>query len=220
MSKILRELVATFGKEFTLQLRTNVLGLAGNDTCQYIVDNLALPVTAEEFCQKFRERTIVETADCDLMPGTKHIILKLEKLSTFIIGAERLVKHLHKNKIPIAIATSSRKEAIDVKIRKHHHVFQLFHHTVSAGSDDAVKQGKPSPDIFLVCASRFPDNPKPENVLVLEDSSNGIKGAVAAGMQTVIVPDKLLDPSKYTEAMFVIHSLEDFRPELFGLPPF
>lgn len=31
-------------------------------------------------------------------------------------------------------------------------------------SDPDVTKGKPDPAIFLVCASRFPDKPKPESV--------------------------------------------------------
>lgn len=221
MNKILTELVATYGKEFPLELRSKILGLSALDTCRYIVDDLNLPITSEELCKQFRERTIVDTANCDLMPGSENIKTKrIRQIKITVTGAEKLVKHLYNSNIPMALATSSRKETFEIKTRKHQEVFKLFHHFVSAASDDEVKQGKPSPDIFLVCASRFPDNPKPENVLVLEDSPNGIKGAVAAGMQTLLVPDKLLDPSKYSEAMFVIKSLEDFNPKLFGLPPF
>lgn len=82
-------------------------------------------------------------------------------------GAERLVRHLHKHKIPIAIATSSDQDSVDRKSQNHQEIFSFFHHVVCFGSDAEVKNGKPAPDIFLVCASRFPDKPSPEKVFLL-----------------------------------------------------
>lgn len=46
-------------------------------------------------------------------------------------------------------------------------MFDLFYHKVMGSTDPEVKRGKPAPDIYLVCASRFPDNPKPEQVNIL-----------------------------------------------------
>lgn len=69
--------------------------------------------------------------------------------------------------MPIAVATSSSQEAALMKTSSHKDLFDLFHHMVTGYTDKEVKQGKPAPDIFLVCASRFIDNPKPEQVKVI-----------------------------------------------------
>lgn len=135
-------------------------------------------------------------------------------------GAERLVNHLHKNGIPIAVATSSTQPSMELKTQKYKPFFQQFNHIVCGGTDPDVKQGKPHPDIFLVAANRFPDKPKPEQCLVLEDAPNGVTAARKANMQCVMVPDPHLDKSLTTHATVVLGSLEDFNPEQFGLPAF
>jgi HAD superfamily hydrolase (TIGR01509 family) len=138
-------------------------------------------------------------------------------------GAERLIKHLSSKNIPIAIATGSSQSGFE---RKTSHLGDIlrkpFNHHVYAGSDPEVKNGKPHPDVFLTAAKRFPQPPKDmKNVLVFEDAINGVKAALAAGMQVILVPDKRIDLSHIKiEPTQTLDSLNDFKPELYGLPPF
>lgn len=139
-------------------------------------------------------------------------------------GAERLIKHLVAKKVPIAIASGSAKSGFE---RKTGHIGEIlrqpFDHHVFAGSDDEVKRGKPFPDVFEIAAKRFKPPPKSsQQVLVFEDAINGIQAALSADMQVVFVPDKWIEdrnnlPVKPT---LTIDSLEQFKPEQFGLPPY
>jgi len=82
---------------------------------------------------------------------------------------DKLIRHLHKHKIPIAVATSSGKEPMALKTQKHTELFSFFDPIVCASSDPEVTRGKPDPSIFLVATSRFKPAPKPEQVIHTRD---------------------------------------------------
>ncbi|KAL1481618.1 hypothetical protein MTO96_015334 [Rhipicephalus appendiculatus] len=120
----------------------------------------------------------------------------------------------------MAIATGSSPDLFDLKMTHHREVLAFFHHVVCGGENPEVKHGKPHPDIFLVAASKFDGKPPSEKVLVFEDAVNGVRAALAAGMQVVMVPDPRIDEEHRREATTWITSLLEFKPELFGLPAF
>ncbi|XP_059622015.1 probable pseudouridine-5'-phosphatase isoform X1 [Phlebotomus argentipes] len=190
------------GQTYTWEVKTSLMGLQREEVAERLVEFYNLPLTPQEYIDLSQEKIRVVMANCNKMPG-----------------AEKLVRHLHDNKIPIALATSSSNESVVVKTAKHLELFKLFHHKVMGSSDPDVKSGKPSPDIFLVAAQRFPDNPSPEDCLVFEDAPNGVKAAISAGMQVVMVPDEHITEEQKKGATVVLKSLEDVKLEEFGLPP-
>lgn len=192
-----------YGKVYTWEIKQQIMGLQREEAAAAIIAALDLPMTPQEYVVVSTELILEMMPKCRMMPG-----------------AERLVRHLHQHNIPIALATSSGADSVEVKTKNHTEVFDLFNHKVMGSSDAEVKEGKPAPDIFLVAASRFPDKPKPEQCLVFEDAPNGVTAGKSAGMQVVMVPDPKLDEERTTHATVVLKSLEDFKPEQFGLPPF
>ncbi|CAH0388276.1 unnamed protein product [Bemisia tabaci] len=197
------EVLQNYGKEYTDDVRVKVVGCAAKDTFVIIKENTGVDVDPEQLRKEAHAKLLDRMRSAPLMPG-----------------AERLVRHLKNNNIPIAVATNSGGEEFEVVSARHKELFDLFHHIVCGSRDPEVKVGKPAPDIFFVCASRFDEKPKPEQCLVLEDSFNGVKGAYSAGMQVIMVPDPIIPPEKRTLATKVISSLNEFKPEEFGLPPF
>ncbi|XP_035724611.1 pseudouridine-5'-phosphatase-like [Vespa mandarinia] len=202
-SKVFNQISQKYGKEYTWEHKIKIMGFKSNESANAIVDMLELPISGSEFENQLAAIYADVFSKCNLMPG-----------------AERLLKHLKNNNIPIALATSSAKTTSDIKTQRWEHIFDMFHHKVYGGTDPEVKKGKPHPDIFLIAAQRFPDKPEPSKCLVFEDSPNGVEAGIAAGMQVVMVPDPLLDKKYLENATIVLKSLDDFRPELFGLPPY
>ncbi|VVC90099.1 unnamed protein product [Leptidea sinapis] len=198
-----QEIVSRYGREFTYSLKSKIMGQHSNEFAVSIINELDLPITVEEF-----------------LTETRKVFNELFPLCKVMPGVEKLIRHLHKHKVPIGLATSSSKESYELKTQKHQELFSLLQYKTWGSSEPEVTRGKPYPDIFLVAASKFPSKPDPEECLVFEDSVNGVKAAHAAGMQVILVPDPQLDVTLAPEATLIIKSMEEFRPELFGLPAF
>ncbi|EDW75565.2 uncharacterized protein Dwil_GK23925, isoform C [Drosophila willistoni] len=200
---VTRQIAASFGRTYTVATRFRVMGTTDQRSADIAIAECKLPLTRDQFLQRYKK-----------MCGERmHSVPLLE-------GAERLLRHLHAHKVPFCLATSSSADMFELKTTLHRELFDLFNHRVCGSSDAEVKNGKPAPDIFLVAAQRFKDIPKPESCLVFEDSPNGVTAGISAGMQVVMVPDERLSKERCDHATQVLASLEDFKPEQFGLPPF
>ncbi len=204
-TKLIQQTIEEFGStgRYTGEMKVTMMGLQSIDMASRIIQIFQLKVTPEEYHEKHKQLAEEVMHTAKLMPGV-----------------ERLLRHLHKHNVPIALATSSSKEMYDLKTVNHQEIFDLFNHKVYGSSDPEVKHGKPSPDIFIVAAKRFSDQPDMEKCLVFEDAPNGVRGATAAHCQTVMVPEDYVTADMRKEATLVLNSLEDFQPEEFGLPPF
>jgi HAD superfamily hydrolase (TIGR01509 family) len=103
-------------------------------------------------------------------------------------GVRALLDRCRAQEVPCAVASSTRRLQLEERLTRCglHPLFAAF-----AGGDE-VAHGKPAPDIFLLAAERI--GVDPHDCLVFEDSEHGARGALAAGMQVVIVPD-LTHPS-------------------------
>ena len=59
-------------------------------------------------------------------------------------------------------------------------------------SSEEVPQGKPSPDVYLEAARRL--GVEPARCAAIEDSANGARSALAAGMTTLLIPNRRYPP--------------------------
>ncbi|KAK9275820.1 hypothetical protein L1049_023091 [Liquidambar formosana] len=198
-------ILARYNKTFDWDLKAKMMGKKAIESARIFVEETGISdsLTAEDFLVEREEMLKNLFPTSELMPG-----------------ANRLVKHLHASKIPICVATGSHRRHFELKTQRHGEIFSLMHHVV-LGDDPEVKQGKPSPDIFLAAAKRFEGGPiDPCKILVFEDAPLGVLAAKNAGMSVAMVPDPRLDSSFHEVANQVLSSLLDFNPNDWGLPPF
>jgi beta-phosphoglucomutase-like phosphatase (HAD superfamily) len=76
-------------------------------------------------------------------------------------------------------------------------------------STEEVGPGKPAPDVYLAAARRLGTDP--ERCAAVEDSTNGLRSARAAGLRVVAVPTRSYppDPAELARADAVIGSLDE-----------
>lgn len=180
------------------------MGRTGLEGATIIVDDLSLPITVQEYS---------DLVDAEYRKVFSEYIPPMP-------GAERLVRHLATKEVPIAVATSSKGFTFNLKTKPHKDLFSKFEHILIASEDKEITRGKPDPQTFLVSASRFASPPTDmSSVLIFEDSVAGVQAANSAGAKSVWVPDPRM-PKDLITPWLLLNSLEEFKPELFGLPAF
>lgn len=101
-------------------------------------------------------------------------------------GVHEILEYLKDHKIPVALASSTRKAAVMEHLDRAG-ITGYFQKIICG---DMVENGKPAPDIYRKACEEM--GVKPEQAMAVEDSFNGIRSAHAAGLFTVMVPDQLL----------------------------
>jgi beta-phosphoglucomutase-like phosphatase (HAD superfamily) len=82
----------------------------------------------------------------------------------------------------------------------------------AAVSSEEVPRGKPAPDVYLEAAARL--GVAPGGCAAIEDSSNGLRSAAAAGMAVIAVPRPEYPPTDdaLARARVVLGSLAELTP--------
>ena len=138
-------------------------------------------------------RYIAEELGVDLSPPeivdvvVSKLLASYDKGLPLLPGADDAVRRVAA-RWPLALASSSNRVVID-RVLSITGWGRYFQATVSS---EEVPKGKPSPDVYLEAARRL-EKP-PELCAAVEDSANGIRSAVAAGLQVVAVPNEAYTP--------------------------
>jgi beta-phosphoglucomutase family hydrolase len=123
-----------------------------------------------------------------------------------IKGIDNLLESFKQINIPCAIGSSAPFENIIAGLDKIN--FKKYFKVIVSGDD--VKQGKPSPDIFLCAAKKL--NVEPEKCIVFEDAKVGIIAAHRAKMKVVAITTTYPE-EELKDADLIVNSLKDVNVE-------
>jgi HAD superfamily hydrolase (TIGR01509 family) len=149
-----------------------MMGLSSLEWSRFMHDELQVPLPPEEINDQVVERLSAAYR---------------RKLPAFE-GASEAVRRLATD-FRLAVASSSNRPLIDLVIELLG-VADCFATTVSS---EEVPRGKPSPDVYLEAARQLGIDPS--RLVAVEDSSNGLRAAHAAGMGVIAIPNGEYPPA-------------------------
>jgi HAD superfamily hydrolase (TIGR01509 family) len=173
-----------------------MMGMSSPEWAVYLRDHLHVPMEAADI-----NREVVRRMDDGYRSGLP-----------LLPGAGEAVRALAEH-WPLALASSSNRELIDL-------VLELagfgdaFRVTVSS---EEVESGKPAPDVYLAAANGL--GVDPTRCVAIEDSSNGLRAAAAAGMKVIAIPNPHYapEPDALALAAAAVPVVGDVTPSLIEL---
>ena len=126
------------------------------------------------------------TLDVDRVFHEKEeLFLEMQSEMKVIKPVVDFARSLH-GQAPMGVASGGPKPVV-LKTLELMHIADLFPVVVTP---EDVTHGKPSPEMFLLAAKKM--GVAPERCLVFEDAGPGFEAAIAAGMQYVRVPSRVV----------------------------
>jgi HAD superfamily hydrolase (TIGR01509 family) len=166
------EVARTHGGQWPEGTDRVVMGMSSTEWSAYMHQELGVNLPPQEISDLVASRLVqLYVRELPLLPGAREVVTSLAV------------------RWPLALASSANRSVIEV-------VLDLAGFTdcfAATVSSEEVSRGKPAPDVYLEAARRV-DAP-PEHCVAIEDSSNGLRSAAAAGMVVVAIPNLEFPPS-------------------------
>lgn len=159
-------------------------------------------------CRTLRDQFELDKKPEDLMAlKRKHFKYLFENDSDLVLldGVHDLIRDYYNNDLTLVLASSASMVNIE-RIFDRFDLNQYFKAKIS-GAD--LKASKPHPEIFIKAADLAGENK--ENCMVIEDSTNGIAAAKAAGIYCVGFKSPHSANQDYSKADKVIRSFEEIK---------
>lgn len=170
-------------------LYASFTGASTKKVCNTLIEKFLLTNNHEELSsikRKYFKDYFYNDADFDLIPGVK-----------------KLIENYYENGVKLVLASSASMVTIDMVFEK----FGLEKYFAGKISGADLKKSKPHPEIFIL-AAEIANEPK-ENCMVIEDSTNGILAAHAAGIFCVAYKSEHSLGQNYENANLVISDFEE-----------
>ena len=190
--RVRRALVAERGGHWAPDAQRKLMGMSTPEWARYLSDDLRVGLPPEQVAREVIDRMAARYR--------QHVPL--------MAGAADAV-HRMAARWPLAVASSAPATLIETVLQ-------------SAGlrscfkvvmSTEQVPHGKPAPDIYLAVVARL--GCSPPDCAAVEDSSNGLRSASAAGLRVVAIPRPQYppDPDALAATSLVLPSLAELTPD-------
>jgi HAD superfamily hydrolase (TIGR01509 family) len=167
-----RQVVGDHGGQWRDGATAAMQGMSSTEWAAYLRDELGTELPQAE---------IVDLVVRRLLDGYAHSLPLLP-------GAVDAVRRIGA-RWPLGLASSANRVVIDVVLATAG-LAGAFAATVSS---EEVPHGKPAPDVYVEAVRRLGE--PADDCVAVEDSSNGIRAAVAAGLPVIAVPNRTFPPT-------------------------
>jgi HAD superfamily hydrolase (TIGR01509 family) len=190
--QVRRQVVAEHGGHWADDAQQRIMGMSTGEWARYLSEDLGLGLAPEAVATLVIERMAARyTEHLPLMPGAVEAVRRMAA------------------RWPLGLASSSPPSLIAVVLD----AAGLRECFVTALSTEEVSRGKPAPDIYLAVCDRL--DRRPPRCAAVEDSTNGLRSAAAAGLHVIAIPHPRYppDPTALAAAGLVLTSLDELTPD-------
>ncbi len=183
------EFLGRYGYECPDDLQRAIEGMSFSETAVYFIERFRLPLTTDEIKAIWTDMSIDKYRN--EVPAKP--------------GAKRLLRYASEHGIACGIATSNGADMVEAVLASTG--LGPYFQVVTTACE--VKEGKPSPDIYLKVAETLGVEPK--DCLVFEDVPAGALAGKRAGMTVCGVADASAAHLRGEMLQLTDHFIEDFR---------
>jgi HAD superfamily hydrolase (TIGR01509 family) len=186
--RVRRELVAERGGHWAPDAQRKLMGMSTPEWARYLSEDLGVGLPPAEVATLVIDRMAASYREhLPLLPGAVEAVHRLAA------------------RWPLGLASSAPAVLIETVLQSSD-LRPYFRVTMST---EQVPHGKPAPDIYLAVTARL--GCSPADCAAIEDSSNGLRSATAAGLRVIAVPQPQHppDPDALVAVSLVLPSLAE-----------
>jgi HAD superfamily hydrolase (TIGR01509 family) len=187
-----REVALEHGGRWPTEAQRQMMGMSSTEWSGYMHDELGVGLAPGEISDAVVSRLEdLYRVELPLLPGAREAVIAVAR------------------EWPLGLASSANRPIIELVLELSA-LGPCFAATVSS---EEVPRGKPAPDVYLEAARRV--GVAPPACVAVEDSSNGLRSAAAAGMTLLALPNREFPPAEDALALAhgVLESIAELTPE-------
>ncbi len=190
--RVRRELVAERGGHWAPDAQRKLMGMSTPEWARYLSEDLGVGLPPDQVAALVIDRMAASYQEhLPLLPGAVEAVHRLAA------------------RWPLGLASSAPAALIDTVLDS----AGLRPYFRVAMSTEQVPRGKPAPDIYLAVTARL--GCPPPDCAAIEDSSNGLRSAAAAGLRVIAIPRPQYppDPDALAAVSLVLPSLAELTTD-------